>query len=305
VAGHRSIGYKPGGGRSGNGAAEASGILLTANPINGARDEIVLDAAWGLGQVIVGGVAQQAIRWITDRVARELSSFTDQQSVRSPLGRGLRSGIQEVERIGSRTEMTNKTRVAVLGTLADLHREPIVYNLACLACMVEQLNPDLLFVELQPEAWEAGDVSAAPIEYREALIPLAARTDIVIVPIQGTVGCEWAHQQNGRGQAAMVRWLDGLLRWFQRRGSEPRAIHSGGFGHICHTICLLEAWVGGSAARRAWNGANRTLLENVLAAVRRDPGVRVLITVDCRRWHQLAERLRHVDEIELVPYWEL
>ena len=32
--------------------------------------------------------------------------------------------------------------------------------------------------------WEAGDVSDAPIEYREALIPLAARTNIVIVPIQ-------------------------------------------------------------------------------------------------------------------------
>ena len=44
--------------------------------------------------------------------------------------------------------MTNKTRVAVLGTLADLHREPIRYNLACLTDLVEELNPDLLFAEL-------------------------------------------------------------------------------------------------------------------------------------------------------------
>lgn len=36
--------------------AEASGIMFTANPINGARDEIVLDAAWGLGEAIVGGL---------------------------------------------------------------------------------------------------------------------------------------------------------------------------------------------------------------------------------------------------------
>ena len=36
--------------------AEASGIVFTANPINGARDEIVLDAAWGLGEAIVGGL---------------------------------------------------------------------------------------------------------------------------------------------------------------------------------------------------------------------------------------------------------
>ena len=204
--------------------------------------------------------------------------------------------------------MTNKTRIAVLGTLADLHREPIRYNLACLADLVEELNPDLLFAELQREAWEAGDVSAVPIEYREALIPLAARTNIVIVPIQGAAGFEpgmaqAAHMRYPR--RAMLRWLDGLLRWFQIRADGPHAIHSGSFGHICHTICLLEAWAGGPAARQAWDAANRALLENVLAAVQRDPGERVLVTVDCRRWHRLAERLRHVDAIELVAYWEL
>jgi pyruvate,water dikinase len=36
--------------------AEASGIMFTANPISGGRAEIVLDAAWGLGEAIVGGL---------------------------------------------------------------------------------------------------------------------------------------------------------------------------------------------------------------------------------------------------------
>ena len=35
--------------------ADAAGIMFTANPINGARNEILLDAAWGLGEAIVGG----------------------------------------------------------------------------------------------------------------------------------------------------------------------------------------------------------------------------------------------------------
>jgi hypothetical protein len=204
--------------------------------------------------------------------------------------------------------MTNKTRIAVLGTLADLHREPIRYNLACLTDLVEQLNPDLLFAELQRDAWEAGDIGAVPIEYREALIPLASRTNIVIVPIQGAARCErgMAHGGRvGRLRRAILQRLDGLLRWFQLRADGPRAIHSGAFGHVCHTICLLEAWVGGPAARQAWDVANRTLLSNVLAAVQRDPGVRVLVTVDCRRTHQLVERLRHANEVELVAYWEL
>src|SRR3990172_8535186 len=36
--------------------AEAAAILFTANPMSGARDEIVLNAAWGLGEAIVGGL---------------------------------------------------------------------------------------------------------------------------------------------------------------------------------------------------------------------------------------------------------
>lgn len=36
--------------------AEASGILFTANPMNGHRDEMVINAAWGLGEAIVGGL---------------------------------------------------------------------------------------------------------------------------------------------------------------------------------------------------------------------------------------------------------
>ncbi len=36
--------------------AQAAGVLFTANPMSGARDEIVLDASWGLGEAIVGGL---------------------------------------------------------------------------------------------------------------------------------------------------------------------------------------------------------------------------------------------------------
>ena len=35
--------------------AESAGILFTANPLNGRRDEMLINAAWGLGEAIVGG----------------------------------------------------------------------------------------------------------------------------------------------------------------------------------------------------------------------------------------------------------
>jgi rifampicin phosphotransferase len=36
--------------------AEVAGILFTANPLTGARDEVMINAAWGLGEAIVGGL---------------------------------------------------------------------------------------------------------------------------------------------------------------------------------------------------------------------------------------------------------
>jgi pyruvate,water dikinase len=36
--------------------AEAAGILFTANPINGQRDQIVINASWELGEAVVGGL---------------------------------------------------------------------------------------------------------------------------------------------------------------------------------------------------------------------------------------------------------
>lgn len=35
--------------------AQAAGILFTVNPVTGARDEVIVNAAWGLGEAIVAG----------------------------------------------------------------------------------------------------------------------------------------------------------------------------------------------------------------------------------------------------------
>ena len=35
--------------------AEVAGVLFTANPVNGRRDEAVINAGWGLGEAVVGG----------------------------------------------------------------------------------------------------------------------------------------------------------------------------------------------------------------------------------------------------------
>ncbi len=36
-------------------SADAAGIMFTANPLTGARDQVIINAAWGLGEAVVGG----------------------------------------------------------------------------------------------------------------------------------------------------------------------------------------------------------------------------------------------------------
>jgi uncharacterized protein len=50
---------------------------------------------------------------------------------------------------------------------------------------VRDIQPDLLCLDILPEQWERRDFSALPPRYRQALLPLAEQSDIVIVPVGG------------------------------------------------------------------------------------------------------------------------
>jgi pyruvate,water dikinase len=53
--------------------AEKSGVLFTANPINGRRDQMLLNASWGLGKAIVDGEVTPD-QWVVDKKNRRIVS---------------------------------------------------------------------------------------------------------------------------------------------------------------------------------------------------------------------------------------
>jgi len=55
-------------------AADTSAVVFSVNPATGARDEIVINASWGLGESIVSGLVTPDL-WILGRPALEASSF--------------------------------------------------------------------------------------------------------------------------------------------------------------------------------------------------------------------------------------
>jgi hypothetical protein len=61
--------------------AEAAGVMFTANPANGRRDQIVISAAWGLGESVVGGTVSTDDLVVAEASGRVLSRRTADKEV--------------------------------------------------------------------------------------------------------------------------------------------------------------------------------------------------------------------------------
>lgn len=68
---------------------DAAGILFTANPVTGARDQVVINAAWGLGEAVVGGQVTPdtfVVDKNSGRIVQQQISEKTVMTVRTPEG---------------------------------------------------------------------------------------------------------------------------------------------------------------------------------------------------------------------------
>jgi hypothetical protein len=92
----------------------------------------------------------------------------------------------------------------------------------------------------------------------------------------------------------------------QRRVDGPAGVTALHFKHVCELACTMEAAASTPESRLAWERSNVAILDHLVAAVRRDPGRRVLVAVQCRRLHYLEQRLRGWrDEIDVAAFGQL
>ncbi|MGD8623238.1 MAG: PEP/pyruvate-binding domain-containing protein [Anaerolineae bacterium] len=116
--------------------AEAAGILFTANPVTGRRDQAVISAAWGLGEAVVGGLVtpdaytvdktEELIveRQIADKqvMTVRINGGTKEQAVPDDLCRApvLDDGIAvQLARLGARIEELYGMPMDIEWALAD------------------------------------------------------------------------------------------------------------------------------------------------------------------------------------------
>jgi hypothetical protein len=199
-----------------------------------------------------------------------------------------------------------KTRIAILGTVSDLHQQPISYDLACLQKIIAEVSPDLLCAEITREDWERVDLHQASVEIRDALAPVIAARDIVLIPVIPTHEQFPDFMRDAGWRRRFGQTLDWLFRWGQIQASDARTINGPWFGAFCHTICWVTEIFWTTEARAAWEKQNKLLVENIVHAVQRDSGRRVLVAVQCQRLHDLI-RLLHTRNglLKIVAYQDL
>ena len=206
--------------------------------------------------------------------------------------------------IDQRNNVTSPaSRVAVLGTLAEFHREPIPFDLPALVRLVEALGPDFLCLEITPAQWQQKEFDDLPPEYREALLPLAYQTDMVVVPIAEASPPPEPAASGWRG------WLINLLRRglaaIQQTAPDADAVNQGWRHDLANVLYHLIATVAGGQMEAVWDAHRRYMTQQVLQLARRDPGRRILVVVNVRHCHHLRPALREYPEIQEVSFMEL
>src|SRR5574341_1471559 len=196
-----------------------------------------------------------------------------------------------------------QTRVAVIGTLAEFHREPIPYDLGALVRLVTDMRPDLLCLDMTQEQWQRRDFGGLPPEYREGLLPLAAQSDIVVVPVAEDNPPAEPAAAGARG--AVIRLLRRWLVSLQRSAPGPAALNEGLRHHVADTLYALIGVLAGGATLAAWRAHTAHLVRRVVEVVRRDPGRRILVVLNVRDCHHVRPALRRYHDLHVVRYSEL
>lgn len=211
-----------------------------------------------------------------------------------------------MEHVAPETENRPKTRLAILRTMGSLHAEALAYDLDCLRAIILHVGPDLLCADITREDWENNSYSNTVLEVREALAPVIKLSDTVLVPVAPNPEQFSDYQAPPGWRQILLGWFGHLLQWGQRVANRPEAIHGLAFDAFCHTVCALTEMTWRKAHQSAYQVRTKALAENILRAIRRDPGTRVLVVIQCQWNHTLEPILkREANWLEIVDYREL
>ena len=132
--------------------AEASGVLFTANPVSGRRDQAMISAAWGLGEAIVGGLVTPDTLLVDKTTGRVVKRQTADKEVMTVL-LGSGTGEQPVPGALRREPVLSDAQAAELVALGaqieTLYNMPVDVEWT-LSRQGEAAGPSFAIVQARP-----------------------------------------------------------------------------------------------------------------------------------------------------------
>ena len=170
--------------------ADAAGILFTANPINGKRDELLINAAWGLGEAVVSGAVTPdtlTVRKEPFRILQREIAEKQVMTVRTAEGTEEKPVPEDLKKkpVLSDAQMTELTRLAV--KIEQFYRIPmdVEWALAGGTFAIVQARP----ITAMPPEWITPAKGAV-----YARGSLAEHIPSPVTPLFATFGLEIANQ---------------------------------------------------------------------------------------------------------------
>lgn len=187
--------------------ADAAGILFTANPVNGKRSELMISAAWGLGEAIVSGNVTPDT-FVVDKTTRRMISrqIAEKQvmTVRLESGTDLRPVPVSIRKklVLSHTQVKELVQLGI--KIEDLYNAPmdIEWTLAKDRFAIVQARPITSLPEPVLE-WVS--------PYPKAILMRQSFAEFVpnpVSPLFGTLGVPIASQATQKMFHEFLPWMD-------------------------------------------------------------------------------------------------
>jgi len=265
-------------------AADAAGVMFTVNPLTGARDEVVINAAWGLGEALVAGRVTPDTITVDKATGRIKQVEIGEKLVMTAVTDGgvAEVAVDEARRNEAALQPAHVSALAALGvTLEELFgaAQDVEWVVAQGELVLLQSRPvTSVAAPVAPpgdDAWpELADLPAQPFDFWTQQ-DLGERWPDPVTPLTWSISEPMTQQSMERMLAGLKAPYAGKIRWCKRA-----------FGHVyLNEGALLHAYTDGF-------GMPMQLLESGLT----HPGAR---PADAERW-QPGKVLRH-----LPVYWEV
>lgn len=204
------------------------------------------------------------------------------------------------------------TEVAVLSTLHGLHAEVAGYGDAELEQAIRLLAPDVLCLEVSPEALAERRDEAVKVEYPRVVYPMLAREDYATCALEPSREAAQAiigpyleanrafEAASPDARQALSDYSNAMYALLKRHWRDPASVNDATTDAAMQgKHALQEAMIGpGEAA--GWAAWNRHFSDRVREAAARHPGRRIVVLVGAEHGYWLRRDLADAPGLVLV-----